>query len=231
VTKFFHRLIIRRWFAGLLGLALVVLSITITPAQTAATIYPLPDQLAQLADNDAGDYFEQLNFPQAGALIWTAFPVKVFVDSEGSNAPRKEVWLKSVQTALNDWRAYFDLVAVRDRESANIIIRRRSAPLQYDPKTKKLGRFRLAETRFELFFDTAKQLRHRMTIDISPNQADAVLLSGARHEIGHALGIWGHSDRETDLMYFSQTQNPAGISQRDLNTLKKVYRSATRIGT
>jgi predicted Zn-dependent protease len=222
---------IRHWLAGLLGLVMVLQLSAITPAQTTETSYPLPDRLAQLPDNNAGDYFNQLNFPKAGALIWTQFPAKVFVDSEASNAPRKDVWIKSVQTALRDWQTYLDLAEVSDRETANIIIRRRSAPLQYDPKTKKLGRFRLAETRFELFFDDAKKLRHRMTIDISPNQADAVLLSGARHEIGHALGIWGHSDRETDLMYFSQTKNPAGISQRDLNTLKKVYRSATRIGT
>ena len=55
------------------------------------------------------------------------------------------------------------------------------------------------------------------------------------HEVGHALGIFGHSDKPSDLMYPNEIQ-PAGhgkptqvhsapVSLRDINTLKKIYES------
>ncbi len=49
--------------------------------------------------------------------------------------------------------------------------------------------------------------------------------------LGHALGIWGHSQLETDALYFSQVRKPAFISVRDVNTLKKVYEQSTALGS
>ena len=46
------------------------------------------------------------------------------------------------------------------------------------------------------------------------------------HEIGHALGLLGHSDNPGDTMFFSESwqkvQEPH-LSQRDVNTLAKLY--------
>lgn len=55
------------------------------------------------------------------------------------------------------------------------------------------------------------------------------LLTLAQHEIGHALGLWGHSADEKDIMYYSGDYVNAdtyekGISQRDINTLMLIYR-------
>ncbi len=50
----------------------------------------------------------------------------------------------------------------------------------------------------------------------------------AQHEIGHALGLWGHSADSSDVMYYdgdlSGNHNPKMITTRDLNTLRAVYR-------
>jgi hypothetical protein len=43
------------------------------------------------------------------------------------------------------------------------------------------------------------------------------------HEIGHALGMIGHSPNHNDMMY-QDTDVFSRISQRDLNTLKRLYR-------
>lgn len=42
------------------------------------------------------------------------------------------------------------------------------------------------------------------------------------HELGHALGLLGHSPDKGDLMY-SVTDEYSRLSQRDLNTLQKLY--------
>jgi predicted Zn-dependent protease len=175
------------------------------------------------------DYFDQLTTTPVGALIWTEFPVKVAIDLAGSRAPRETVWLQSVRQAIADWQPYLPLVETTDLATANMIVRRASVPIQRG-KDGKLQRIRLAETRFVFLADATQRLRQKMTIVLSPNQADAALVVGARHELGHALGIWGHSDRQTDVMYFSQVSQPVGISDRDLQTLKRVYAQPTRLG-
>ena len=73
-------------------------------------------------------------------------------------------------------------------------------------------------------------LCHRFEITINPTQSGDYLRAAVRHEFGHALGIWGHSPEATDALYFSQTRTPAAISDRDLNTLKRIYEQPTRLG-
>ncbi len=46
----------------------------------------------------------------------------------------------------------------------------------------------------------------------------------AAHEFGHALGIDGHSDNSSDLMYAVHViGEPCPLTQHDLNTMKTGY--------
>jgi predicted Zn-dependent protease len=190
--------------------------------------YPLPDRLNSLPPNQAGDYFDRLDQPPVGALIWTNFPIHVFLDLANRQVLREEAWLQATRQAIADWALYLPIVETTDPKLANITIRRSAVPIQRD-KDGKLKPIRFAETKFE-FYQQDNRLWHRMTINLSPNQADQSLLAGARHELGHALGIWGHSDRHTDTMYFSQVATPPPLSQRDINTLQRVYKTPSRLG-
>jgi predicted Zn-dependent protease len=189
--------------------------------------YPVPTTLEAITAGD--DYFDQLTPNPVGALIWTQFPVTIAIDLAGSKSPREAAWLGAVRGAIAAWNPYLPIVETTDTATADITIRRASVPIQRGPDGK-LQRIRLAETRFTFRTDADRRLRHRMTIVLSPNQADAALQSGATHELGHALGLWGHSDRQTDVMYWSQVSQPVGISDRDLQTLKRVYAQPTRLG-
>jgi predicted Zn-dependent protease len=190
--------------------------------------HPLPANLAQWQDNNRqGDYFDAVEMSSVGALIWSQFPVKIYVQSDRNS------WLSLVQQAIADWQSYIPLQEVNQPELADIIIKRELPPsgVRFNPETNKLElpRVRSAITQYEIFVKE-NRLTHQMTIQISSNLADQSALAAARHELGHALGIWGHSPVETDVMYFAQTRDIPPISSRDVNTLKKVYQQATKLG-
>lgn len=46
----------------------------------------------------------------------------------------------------------------------------------------------------------------------------------AAHELGHCLGLWQHSPREGDLMYFAITAETS-LTLRDINTLRLLYQT------
>ncbi|MEA5511200.1 peptidase [Crocosphaera sp. UHCC 0190] len=203
-------------------------------------IHPLPTTLEQWQDsNNLGNYFEQIKPILAGYLIWSKLPIKVYLDRPSNpNDPaavtrRFNQWLKAVEQAIAEWNIYLSMIEVSEPEQADIIIERNDPPLDtnINPETGKLQipRARTAQTRYK-FYIKNQQLFHQMTIQISPRLGELSVLSAARHELGHALGIWGHSLEETDALYFSQVGNPPTISSRDINTLKKIYQQPTRLG-
>lgn len=50
------------------------------------------------------------------------------------------------------------------------------------------------------------------------------------HEMGHCLGLWEHSPRDGDLMYYLLTDK-TGYSARDLNSMRWLYSQKTDVGT
>ncbi len=53
---------------------------------------------------------------------------------------------------------------------------------------------------------------------------DVQLNKIAMHEIGHAIGILGHSENINDIMYYStESQRQSTLSTKDVDTVKKIY--------
>jgi len=203
--------------------------------------HPLPQFLEQWQDETGGgDYFDRIQPPRIGHLIWSEFPVRISVDTldpSQTNSkdamPRSEgIWRQAVFAAIEDWSRYVPLKVVPQTEQAHIQIQRQVPPLQI---SKGDFRSRSAITRYKLYrqsqvADAPPILTHRCQIQIRPGQTADYIRAAARHELGHALGLWGHSPTDTDALYFSQVREPPSISTRDMNTLKRVYQQPTRLG-
>ncbi len=192
--------------------------------------HPLPPTLEQWQDNtNSGDYFFQVTTTQVGYLVWSQFPVRVYVEPPKAISEKQaQAWVNGVLQGVQEWSTYLPLTIVEQPEIADITIARKAPPLQISPGSN-IPRARSAQTTYELY-TSKKVLSHRFTILLSPSQTGEYLIAAARHEFGHALGIWGHSPLQTDALYFSQVRNPSPISHRDLNTLKRVYEQPTSLG-
>lgn len=194
-----------------------------SPPLPSAQIHPLPATLAALSPTASeGGYFDQVKLTEVGYLVWSQFPVKVYIEPPLVQQP--QVWMQAAVQAIQEWQPYLPLQQVFELTTADITIQA-TAPQQLSQ-----GRVRSAETSYRLFVNNQGILVHHCTVMVRPNQTPKYVQAALRHELGHALGIWGHSLLPTDALYFSQVANPPLISVRDINTLRRVYQQPTRLG-
>lgn len=204
--------------------------------------YPLPETLKELPWETEDDYFNELDSHPAGALIWRSFPVKVYIsqpdpDLSSSGLKAFTQWQEAAKKAIALWHPYMNMIQVDNQEEAEIMILRQppkiKAEINRETGLYNLPRNPAATTRVQFYLtpDNPPQLKHKMAIEVSPHQTFEYLISNISHEMGHALGIWGHSNNEQDIMYYSHTREIPQISPRDINTLKKVYQQPTRLGS
>jgi predicted Zn-dependent protease len=215
------------------GLLIILTNLQFSHALTATSApkpHPLPPILAQWQDQtNSGDYFSQIATTEVGYLVWSQFPVKVHIKQPQTISHQQaQTWVNSVLQIVQEWNNYLPLIVVEQPEIADIIIERKTPPLEFS-RENRMPRARSALTRYVLYTSN-NVLLHRFTILLSPTQTGDYLLAASRHELGHALGIWGHSSLQTDALYFSQVRNPLPISPRDVNTLKRVYEQPTSLG-
>ena len=211
-----------------------LINISQTPSLPPQNTHPLPSSLSKWQDDkNNGDYFSQIKPSKYGYLVWSQFPVKVYLEAPNiTNSNQSQQWINVVSQTVEEWNNYLPLKIVENPEIADITIVRKSPPLQITPGSK-FPRARSALTSYNIYTKN-NTLYHRFTIllspMLSPTQGGKYLLAASRHELGHALGIWGHSKDKGDALYFSQVRNPPLVSPRDVNTLKKIYQQPTSLG-
>lgn len=179
----------------------------------------------------AGDYYGEVA-EDSESRTWKAFPIKVSM----GRVPSGE-WAQGAREGFNIWKGLFPLELTPDPEEADIVF-------DWDSGTED-ARYAGEELDWVQFRRVGNELTGRrvayVKIDASHNWSKDEMRAIVLHELGHALGIKGHSESKGDIMYYQVQEKSHRVripgvimpvawkslvsrpSQRDLNTLIRLY--------
>lgn len=156
-----------------------------------------------------------------GVTHWTPdkMPLKVYIATPAGESQ----YLEAVKSAFNTWQVRSDdlvsFLFVPDGSHADIHVNFTDDPSKLaSPIEGAVTNFR--DGNAGRISATTLILTRRDGGPISRSQ----MLSIALHEIGHALGINGHSSNSEDIMFMSVDKNQTTLSKRDVETLKALYK-------
>lgn len=136
---------------------------------------------------------------------------------EGPAARWDQAWAAAVAAAVASWGDVLPLTVVSDPERAQVLVWRRRPPLRGGRASH--GRAELELLLVQRQGDLA--LEPRVTVSISPGQRPEAMEATALHELGHAFGLWGHSEDPGDAMAAVPGATPIrSLSRRDRATLQ-----------
>ena len=156
-----------------------------------------------------------------------SFPLKVYI--EQSDVP--QYYTSNIRSALRQWTdrtTFVKFSETKNESDAQIVIRFKN--IDTTECSGNTCKYVVAYT--EPIIGTGNTLK-KMTLTFyktdpkNKNFTSHEIYKTALHEIGHTLGIMGHSDSSEDIMYPSR--NNMRLSERDLKTLVLLYRTKPTI--
>lgn len=174
----------------------------------------------------SGDYLSVVTGQTLMRWPDNLMPIKVFIE-DGSEVPGYRESFKNIFLGcLSDWSAASGglarFVEVKKRRDAQMTVVWQAGSSSTNPPAEA------GDT--ELYADGHNISSCRISILVTPQSAelpvtDNRLRAICLHEIGHALGLTGHTNNPADIMFYSAsfTDMPRTLSQRDASTIKHLY--------
>lgn len=193
------------------------------------SIQPLLISANLPASDPTHDYRHRLQTTPMGwplQSVWCVWVEPLEMSSSDATARR---WQQAVTGALEEWEGVLALQQVEDPQRAQVRIRRQRPPLGQDPSGRpRASHGRATLTLMGLGAGPAGNVEPQVDVLISPGQRLEAIQATALHELGHAFGLWGHSDHPGDAMAVAPGATPIlKLSPRDRATVQWLYRQAT----
>jgi hypothetical protein len=192
---------------------------------------PSPAAADGVAPAAAGrDYRHRLARPAAGwptRRHWCVWLEPL--DARGPQTRWDRRWMEAVRAALGRWDRELAIRTVDDPAAAQVRILRQRPPLRRD----RHDRPRASHGRATLQVMEVRRrgtwwLEPHVTVLISPDQRAAAIEATALHELGHAFGLWGHSENPGDAMAAVPNARPVvDLTDNDRSTLRWLYAQPT----
>ena len=181
------------------------------------TIYINPYNLNEIVPNS---YIRGV-IAQGDVTRWNTktFPLKVYVQQDG-NVP--DYYTAQIKRAYGKWQS-----VTGGKISFKFVSSPQNADMKcyFLPDLPNLSDDTAGYHQFKYYGDTIADsvIKFRYANKNGKPYPSAMIYNVALHEIGHALGLAGHSSKSSDLMYPISMNRSYDISKRDLTTLKLLY--------
>ncbi len=188
---------------------------------------PLPRE-----DKDSPDYFKDIIADRVELWPKKAMPLKIFIPS-GENIPGfRNSFTQILITSFNDWisaaRNYLSAQTVSNPADADIVCTWTSTTKDLTLQGAEQGEAHRLYVRGKHGLCRLTHAEIRLCF-IDPTTgailSDKVMAALCLHEIGHALGLKGHSANNDDVMFFAtgETYSLRKLSARDIATINRLY--------
>lgn len=170
--------------------------------------------------NDYGDYYDAYN-----SASWeNPKDIKVYINNAyGRSYGKSYVYTKAFRTWEDSLGGLIHFNFVSNETDADIVC---DIVEKVDANVNGRTYYGyLKETDGKKYFQKVRMTLSHIN-DMGADNTDAIILTTALHEIGHALGIKYHSNSINDIMYYEvHSYRTDTLSNRDINTVRKIYGS------
>lgn len=178
--------------------------------------------------NAAGDYMHDVC--KEGTFTWTQdrFPLKVYIEDGGSVPGYRPNFNGFIVDAFNTWDQVtnhkLSWSQVSSPQDADITIRWTDAVTERVEGTEAGRTAAVTRLNPATGLGTISGAKMQFLTRLPQRQfSDDEVKKTCLHEVGHALGLQGHSTNRNDIMYYAVSPTQGTLTSRDINTMNKLY--------